>query len=256
MAPTDVTRWYAGFAPLALLCWMAAFGAHAAEEGEYDTTIESAGRAEVEDDYHGIEFVLTRAYTAPTAVAAAEQALGFETLVRDSLRALAEAGTLPSPDLTAPRPGLPVAPWPVAASTEGSAEDAPTPQVTVEAQVRLAFTTLSFTSDVDPLVQLARLADNVASLAAQCGAEMRGPILKPRDAARTEREAIIRAVENAYIPAEAAAEALDSRIVAVHNTVVESVRWENAEPTTGGSAVTRTLTCRARVRVVYVLGPR
>ena len=95
-----------------------------------------------------------------------------------------------------------------------------------------------------------------AAVARQCEAEANGPVLTARDAARTERRAIIRAVENAYLPADAAAEALESRIIAVKHAVVESVRWETAAPTAAGRTQTRPLACHARVRVTYVLGPR
>lgn len=247
--------WIFGF------CCVATLGAHP-DDDAYDTTIESVGRATIEDDFHHIAFTLTRAYAAPAAAAAVEQALAFEKVVRDAVNAAVDAGDLPHADVDAHPPGLPQGPWaapesgaPDAASTADT--DPPTdPERRVEAKVTLAFTTLSFPVDIDPLVQLARIADAAAAVARQCEAEANGPILTARDAARTEHQAVIRAVENAYLPADAAAEALESRIIAVKHAVVESVRWETAAPTAAGRAQTRPLACHARVRVTYVLGPR
>lgn len=236
--------WIFGF------CCVATLGAHP-DDDAYDTTIESVGRATIEDDFHHIAFALTRTYAAPTAAAAVEQALAFEKVVRDAVNAAVDAGDLPHADVDAHPPGLPQGPW-AAPESDPPAD----PERRVEAKVTLAFTTLSFPVDVDPLVQLARIADAAAAVARQCEAEANGPILTARDAARTEHQAVIRAVENAYLPADAAAEALESRIIAVKHAVVESVRWETAAPTAAGRAQTRPLACHARVRVTYVLGPR
>lgn len=237
------------------LCCVATLGAHP-EDDAYDTTIESVGRATIEDDFHHIAFTLTRAYAAPTAAAAVEQALSFEKLVRDAVNAAVEADDLPHADVDAHPPGLPQGPWPASESGPSDADPPADPERRVEAKVTLAFTTLGFAVDVDPLIQLARIADAAAAIARQCEAEANGPVLAARDAARTEHRAIIRAVENAYLPADAAAEALESRIIAVKHAVVESVRWETAAPTVAGRAQTRPLACHARVRVTYVLGPR
>ncbi len=243
------------------LCCVATLSARA-DDDAYDSTIESVGRATIEDDFHHIAFTLTRTYAAPTAATAVEQALTFEKLVRDAVNAAVDAGDLPHADVDAHPPGLPQGPWPApesdladtapSAGTDSGAD----PERRVEAKVTLAFTTLGFPVDVDPMVQLARIADAAAAVGRQCEAEVNGPVLAARDAARTEHQAIIRAVENAYLPADAAAEALDSRIIAVKHAVVESVRWDTAAPTAAGRTQTRPLACHARVRITYVLGPR
>ena len=131
------------------LCCVATLGAHP-DDDAYDTTIESVGRATIEDDFHHIAFTLTRTYAAPTIAAAVEQALAFEKLVRDAVNAAVDAGDLPHADVDAHPPGLPKGPWPApqsgASDSASTAETDPPadPERRVEAKVTLAFTSLLF----------------------------------------------------------------------------------------------------------------
>ncbi len=100
-------------------------------------------------------------------------------------------------------------------------------------------------------VQFAALCDKLAGVADTMKATLSSPLFYAAEEDRIEAAVVARAMENAYLPAEAAAQAVKSNIFAVDSIVILEITWEQ-QPEKQTSDVPQ-IACHALVQVTYVL---
>ena len=196
------------------------------------STIESEGIATVDSVPDHIEFTLTISADGDSLQKAAAVVAEFDTTMRD---ALAELLLKPS--------NIEISALAISNMLQG---------VSVK---RTAVIRFPATGSQDPdagAKKFAELCDKVRTLATTVGAtSLSGPRLGLDDSKAIELAAIARAVENAYYPAEAAADILRSRITSVDKVSIQQFAW-NEEPDSAAAVPTiGKITCTAKVVVRY-----
>ncbi|HOD52685.1 MAG TPA: SIMPL domain-containing protein [Candidatus Hydrogenedentes bacterium] len=120
--------------------------------------------------------------------------------------------------------------------------------------LRLQFTIGRLATGVDePVLRLAELCDAMRGVAKDTSALLTGPVLKVSQKDSFERSAIIRAMENALPHAEAAAQAMSSRIDTILDVRVVEVSWNQDPEYAADQPDSERAACVAKVEVVYVL---
>ncbi|MFP4502480.1 MAG: SIMPL domain-containing protein [Candidatus Hydrogenedentota bacterium] len=99
--------------------------------------------------------------------------------------------------------------------------------------------------------QFAALCDNLKEIAGNVGTSIEGPILYVENDRTAVRSAVAKATENAYPPAEAIAQELNSNVYAVASVNVEELRWNDAEEVRAAEPNLRQVSLTAVVRVAY-----
>ena len=101
-------------------------------------------------------------------------------------------------------------------------------------------------------LQFAALCDTLAEVAALMKATLSSPEFFAADKDHVETAVIARAMEKAYLPAEAAAQAVKSNIYAVDSISILDLTWEQQPEEQTGEVPQ--IACRGRVQVTYILG--
>ena len=126
----------------------------------------------------------------------------------------------------------------------------------IDISARLRFNMAAFKSADTGPVQFATLCDGLRDVAAQVGTSIEGPLLLAPDEKTVLRNAVTKATENAYGPAEAIATELKSSVYAVASVSVSSVVWNKSPDQRGAQPTISEISCTATVRVVYEVLPR
>lgn len=100
--------------------------------------------------------------------------------------------------------------------------------------------------------QFAALCDKLSGVAETIKSTLSQPNFIPLEKEVVESTAVSKATENAYLPAEAIAQAVKSNIFAVESVELLELVWEQ-QPVKQTGDVPQ-LVCRAKVRVTYALG--
>lgn len=127
---------------------------------------------------------------------------------------------------------------------------------TVERTVRLRFSAAPFVSPDKGAPAFAELMASVEALAAEAGAEALPPLLEVADTDALAAQAVARAVENAYPPAEAAAAVLGAQLTVVRGVDVGEITWNAAPEYPAAEPNLRRVSCTARVQVSYAFSMR
>lgn len=120
------------------------------------------------------------------------------------------------------------------------------------AVVMVRFGMAAFNAAKTGPVQFAALSDKLAGVAETMKATLSSPKFYPAEKDAVEAGVVARATEQAYLPAEAVAVAVKSGIFAIDSVEVLELVWEQ-QPDEQVSDVPQ-MGCRARVKVVYILG--
>lgn len=126
----------------------------------------------------------------------------------------------------------------------------------VDISARLRFSMSAFKSAETGAAQFAALCDGLYEVAASVGTSIEGPFFKAADEKSVIRNAVTKATENAYSPAEAIATELKSAVYAVASVSVVSITWNDAPEQRGAQPTLEEISCTATVRVVYEVLPR
>ena len=130
--------------------------------------------------------------------------------------------------------------------------DAARPALRRSARVR--FRATPFFGRDDSAIEFARLCDAMRAVSETLDARLAGPRVELRDTDSLARNAVARAVENAYPLAESTAELMQSRISAVDSVEVLEIRWERIVEGEEETVLRDRITCTAQVRVTYAFG--
>jgi len=103
-------------------------------------------------------------------------------------------------------------------------------------------------------LQFAALCDKLAGLADTMKATLSSPVYAAAQEDPVEAAVVSAAMEKAYLPAEAAAQAVKSAIYAVDSIEVVELVWEQQPDPQPGDV--HQIACRGRVQVTYVLTPQ
>ncbi|MCK5642983.1 MAG: SIMPL domain-containing protein [Gammaproteobacteria bacterium] len=127
---------------------------------------------------------------------------------------------------------------------------------TAAASAQVTFPLLAFAKSGTGARAFGTLCDTLSNIAKKLNVTLNGPF--PETAQKDEiiRQAIALATENAYPPAEAAAEALDSIFYAVDTVQIVKIHWNRTPDSEAAEPNLRRITCTAEIRVVYALTPR
>jgi uncharacterized protein YggE len=197
------------------------------------STITTTGQATVETTPDRAEFWLYFKLTGATLLEAAEKVQSTEVNVLTMLqdREITPYETV----VTAP-----------------SIPDANNKSVTFA--LRLQFTVGRLATGTDePVIKLAEVCDALKRLAEDTGALLTGPVLKVSNKVNVERNAIMRAMENALPHAEAGAQIMSSEIATIYDVRIEEIVWNQETDYAADQPNSERATCTARVQVVYVL---
>lgn len=127
-------------------------------------------------------------------------------------------------------------------------------QKQVGALVRISFSMAIFNTAKTGPIQFAGLWKKLADLAKTMKCTLSTPEFSAADPESIMAEALSRATENAYPPAEAIALAVKTNIYAVDKVEVLSIEWEQ-KPENQTAEVPQ-IACKAKVQVTYSLAPQ
>lgn len=117
---------------------------------------------------------------------------------------------------------------------------------------RLRFSMVPFKGGDEEVQQFAKLCDAILATAWALQCTVEGPILGVEDTKPVEQAAIARATAKAYVPAEAVATAMSTRIVGIDHVSVEAVTWNKDPHTKAHQPDLKRVTCTAKVKIWYV----
>jgi len=195
-----------------------------------EPTISSVGTASTLVTPEFVEFRIRKRFTGPSIEAAVEQALEFETKVRD---ALAKAKLIP---LQLVFSGIAIP---------------DTTKLEVYATLWLRFTSVVFNDQENGPRQFAALCDKMRAFAESMDCSIKGPIIGVQDQGLYEDHTVGEAVRNAYSAGEAAAAVMDAELTGVVGVEVLSIEWRADNTPDNDRPDFKRLDCTARVRVSY-----
>ncbi len=124
----------------------------------------------------------------------------------------------------------------------------------VQSRIQVRFSMAVFNTPKTGPQQFAALCDKMNEMAKTLGCTMSMPKFTAGDPETVMGEAVARATENAYPPAEAVAIAVKTNIYAVDKVEVLSIEWEQ-NPENQTTEVLQ-IACKATVQVTYALAPQ
>ena len=127
-------------------------------------------------------------------------------------------------------------------------------QKQVQASFRVCFSMAVFNTAKTGPLQFAALCDKLSALAGTMSCTLAPLEFVASDTEIVMAEAVARATENAYPPAEAVALAVKTNIYAVDRVDVVSIEWEQ-QPEDQATEVPQ-MACHAKVQVTYALAPQ
>ncbi|MFO7975351.1 MAG: SIMPL domain-containing protein [Candidatus Hydrogenedentota bacterium] len=197
------------------------------------STITSSGEASIETAPDRAEFWLYFKVTGTTLEEAAQKIKNIQV---NTLRLLKDREITPL-ETVFTAPNIP---------------DANTRTVTFA--MRVQFTVGRLATGVDePVFKIAELCDAMRGVAEHTDALLTGPILNVSQKKDVERNAIMRAMENALPHAEAAAESMSTDIATILDVRVVQVAWNQEPDYAADQPDSQRAVCQAKVDVVYVL---
>lgn len=195
--------------------------------------IVNTGEATVFTNPGTVEFKFVRHFIGETLQDAMEQ---YNAFIEAAPQAVRGSELQPTEILTAP---------PLITSVE---------QKQVQALVTVRFSMSVFNTAKTGPVQFAALCDKLAALAETMSCAFAVPVFIASDPEVTMTEAVARATENAYPPAEAVAMSVKTNIYAVDRVDVVSIEWEQQPK--GQVTEVPQIGCTATVQVTYALAPQ
>lgn len=213
----------------AILFTAAAAGALATEQ----PVIVNTGEALVMIAPGTVEFKFVRHFSGETLQDAIEQ---YNAFIEAAPKAIRGSEMQPTEIMTSP---------PVLRSLE---------QRQVESHVRVRFSMAVFNTAKTGPLQFAALCEKLAALAETMKCSLAAPEFLAGDPESVLAEAVARATENAYPPAEAIAVAVKTNIYAVDKVEVIAIEWEQ-KPENQTAEISQ-IACKAKVQVTYALSPQ
>lgn len=198
---------------------------------ELPPTIVSIGEATTLASIGQVEFRFVRHFTGATLEESVSQCQAFLEAAPKAIR-----GTELQPLELTPSPPL------ITSHAEHQ----------TRATVTVRFGMAAFNTAKTGPLQFAALCDKLAEAADLMKATLSSPEFFAADEDRVEAEVVARAMEKAYLPAEAAAQAVKSTIYAVDSITILDLTWEQHPERQAGEVPQ--LACRGRVQVTYILG--
>jgi uncharacterized protein YggE len=180
-----------------------------------------------------VEFTVLKRFVEGDHKTATEKCAAFVTQAQEALR-----GGDVQPLEVQPIPGI----------------VAPNEQKNMIAGVVARFTMSPFNTPNTGPVGFATLCDKITAMTAALGATLEGPKFQPAENDSAATQAVTKATENAYAPAEALAFALKSAIYSVQEAEILELTWSETPVQAPGEVPQ--LSCTARVRVTYQLAPQ
>lgn len=212
----------------AALVLCAAFMGHAQPPNA--TLIETTGEATITQAPAHAEFWIHLVASADQFRAGMESAEQFERKLREALAAKAIAPN----EITVTAPAI---------------ESVNEPLIDISA--RLRYSMAAYKSAETGAKLFAALCDGLHEVASRVGTSIEGPFMQVQDEKTVVRNAVTRATENAYSPAEAIATELKSAVYAVASVSVVDIVWNKAPGRRGAQPTLNEISCTATVRVVY-----
>ncbi len=200
---------------------------------DYHAAIRTYGEATVDARPDWVEFWMHWERSADTVIALVNAAQGLEERVIGAL----EENELAADETLVGEPQI---------------LDAARPAL--RRSVRVRFRAAPFFGRDNGPQELAQLCDAMRAISETLQMRLAGPRLELRDTDALARNAVARAVENAYPLAENTAELMQSRISAVETVEILEIRWERTVEGEDEAALRDRITCSAQVRVTYNFG--
>ncbi len=120
--------------------------------------------------------------------------------------------------------------------------------------VRVRFPIIQNAAEDERIRAFATLCDALRATSATLNCAISGPVFGVSEAEQTEQQAVSRATENALYKADAIAALLQSQVYAVESVEIVETQWlTKAEDSQEHPPSVSRLSCRGRVRVVYLI---
>jgi len=200
----------------------------------YATLIESESTATMEATPTAVIFHLSRSFTGDSLADTVQTA---QALAPDLRAALKEAG-YERATMNVTGPMIP--------STEHKS-------IRIDAEIRLSLGSTS--AEGTRSTAFATAVDKISKIATDLDCAVDGPALDVGDRLEMENKAVQRAIENAYVRAQAAATVMRLEIVSVDHVTIESVTWHDRPGQSKHEASADRIGVTVEIRIAYLALP-